>query len=99
MVGLDNVPQAAWPSFDLTTVQQNVEQMVDATRTLLFELSVELMGGRPGSLGAGCAAMRASAVLAWVAAFKLAVVANHPQKMVVRGRGNVNLEESTTYCF
>ncbi len=37
MVGFDNVPQAAWPSFDLTTVQQNVEQMVDATRTLLFE--------------------------------------------------------------
>jgi DNA-binding LacI/PurR family transcriptional regulator len=31
------VPQAAWPSFDLTTVQQNVEQMVHATRTLLFE--------------------------------------------------------------
>jgi DNA-binding LacI/PurR family transcriptional regulator len=37
VVGFDNVPQAAWPSFDLTTVQQNVEQMVHATRTLLFE--------------------------------------------------------------
>lgn len=37
VVGFDNVPQAAWPSFDLTTVQQNVGQMVDATRTLLFE--------------------------------------------------------------
>lgn len=37
VVGFDNVPQAAWPSFDLTTVQQNVEQMVDATRTLLFQ--------------------------------------------------------------
>ncbi|MGO4610680.1 substrate-binding domain-containing protein, partial [Variovorax sp. 2RAF20] len=30
VVGFDNVPQAAWPSFDLTTVQQNVEQMVHA---------------------------------------------------------------------
>lgn len=37
VVGFDNVPQAAWPSFKLTTVQQDVEQMVDATRTLLFE--------------------------------------------------------------
>lgn len=37
VVGFDNVPQAAWPSFDLTTVQQNIEQMVDATRTLLFD--------------------------------------------------------------
>lgn len=37
VVGFDNVPQTAWPSFNLTTVQQNIEQMVDATRTLLFE--------------------------------------------------------------
>lgn len=37
VVGFDNVPQAAWPSFDLTTVQQDVDRMVDATRTLLFE--------------------------------------------------------------
>jgi DNA-binding LacI/PurR family transcriptional regulator len=37
VVGFDNVPQAAWPSFDLTTVQQDVEKMVDATRTLLFD--------------------------------------------------------------
>lgn len=37
VVGFDNVPQAAWPSFNLTTVQQDVDQMVDATRTLLFE--------------------------------------------------------------
>ncbi|MBS7778220.1 LacI family DNA-binding transcriptional regulator [Acidovorax sp. CCYZU-2555] len=37
VVGFDNVPQAAWPSFDLTTVQQDVDQMVDATRALLFE--------------------------------------------------------------
>ena len=37
VVGFDNVPQAAWPSFALTTVQQDVDRMVDATRTLLFE--------------------------------------------------------------
>jgi DNA-binding LacI/PurR family transcriptional regulator len=37
VVGFDNVPQAAWPSFDLTTVQQDVDRMVEATRTLLFE--------------------------------------------------------------
>ena len=37
VVGFDNVPQAAWPSFDLTTVQQDVDRMVEATRNLLFE--------------------------------------------------------------
>ena len=37
VVGFDNVPQAAWPSFNLTTVQQDVDRMVDATRSLLFE--------------------------------------------------------------
>lgn len=37
VVGFDNVPQAGWPSFRLTTVQQDVDRMVDATRRLLFE--------------------------------------------------------------
>jgi DNA-binding LacI/PurR family transcriptional regulator len=37
VVGFDNVPQAAWPSFNLTTVQQDVDRMVEATRNLLFE--------------------------------------------------------------
>ncbi|KQT13165.1 LacI family DNA-binding transcriptional regulator [Ramlibacter sp. Leaf400] len=37
VVGFDNVPQAAWPSFALTTVQQDVDSMVEATRSLLFE--------------------------------------------------------------
>ena len=37
VVGFDNVPQAAWPSFALTTVQQDVDRMVEATRDLLFE--------------------------------------------------------------
>jgi len=42
VVGFDNVPQAAWPSFHLTTVQQNIDEMVDATRNLLFDQ----MGGQ-----------------------------------------------------
>ncbi len=37
VVGFDNVPQAAWPSFGLTTVRQDIDSMVAATRTLLFE--------------------------------------------------------------
>jgi DNA-binding LacI/PurR family transcriptional regulator len=37
VVGFDNVPQAAWPSFALTTVQQDVDSMVEATRGLLFD--------------------------------------------------------------
>ncbi|OZI71454.1 LacI family DNA-binding transcriptional regulator [Bordetella genomosp. 12] len=37
IVGFDDVPQSAWPSFNLTTVRQDVEQMVDATRTILLE--------------------------------------------------------------
>lgn len=37
VVGFDNVPQAAWPSYHLTTVRQDVDQMVDATLALLFE--------------------------------------------------------------
>ncbi|WPB55460.1 LacI family DNA-binding transcriptional regulator [Xylophilus sp. GOD-11R] len=52
VVGFDNVPQAAWPSFDLTTVQQDVDRMVDATRTLLFER----LGGevQPRSVAVPC---------------------------------------------
>ncbi|OZI21411.1 LacI family transcriptional regulator [Bordetella genomosp. 9] len=37
VVGFDNVTQAGWPSFNLTTVQQNVDEMVEATRTILFD--------------------------------------------------------------
>lgn len=37
VVGFDNVPQAAWPSYDLTTVQQDVDRMVEATCDLLFD--------------------------------------------------------------
>lgn len=37
VVGFDDVPQAAWGAYRLTTVRQRVEPMVDATVTLLRE--------------------------------------------------------------
>lgn len=37
VVGFDDVPQAAWGSYRLTTVVQSVEDMVDATVDLLHE--------------------------------------------------------------
>src|SRR3546814_278260 len=37
VVGFDDVPQAAWGAYQLTTVCQHVEPMVDATVTLLRE--------------------------------------------------------------
>jgi DNA-binding LacI/PurR family transcriptional regulator len=37
VVGFDDIPQAAWPSFDLTTVAQDVDRMVEATRSLVME--------------------------------------------------------------
>jgi DNA-binding LacI/PurR family transcriptional regulator len=44
VVGFDNVPQAAWGSYQLTTVEQPVEQMIEATATLLGEM---LKGDQP----------------------------------------------------
>ncbi len=35
VVGFDNVPQAAWRSYSLTTVEQPVDPMIEATATLL----------------------------------------------------------------
>jgi len=35
VVGFDNVPQAAWPSYRLTTVEQPLGPMVEATVDLL----------------------------------------------------------------
>ncbi len=37
VAGFDNVPQAAWGSYQLTTVEQPVEPMIEATATLLRE--------------------------------------------------------------
>ncbi|MEX0730796.1 MAG: LacI family DNA-binding transcriptional regulator [Aquisalimonadaceae bacterium] len=36
VVGYDDVPQAAWPAYDLTTVEQAVEPMVDAAINILL---------------------------------------------------------------
>ena len=35
VVGFDNVPQATWGSYQLTTVEQPVDAMIDATVSLL----------------------------------------------------------------
>ena len=37
VVSFDNVPQAAWPAYELTTVLQSVDAMVNATTNLLFD--------------------------------------------------------------
>ena len=37
VVGFDDVPQAAWGAYQLTTIVQSVEAMVDATVELLQE--------------------------------------------------------------
>lgn len=38
IVGFDDLPMAAWPSYSLTTVRQPVNRMIDATMKLLAEL-------------------------------------------------------------
>jgi DNA-binding LacI/PurR family transcriptional regulator len=37
VVGFDDIPMAGWPSYRLTTIRQEVEQMIDATLDLLDE--------------------------------------------------------------
>lgn len=37
VVGFDNVPQAAWPAYAMTTIEQNAQLMVDATVTVLLK--------------------------------------------------------------
>lgn len=37
VVGYDDVPEAAWPSYNLTTVRQPTDQMVEATVRILLE--------------------------------------------------------------
>jgi DNA-binding LacI/PurR family transcriptional regulator len=37
VVSFDNVPQAAWPAYELTTVMQSVDAMVSATTNLLLD--------------------------------------------------------------
>ncbi len=38
VVGFDDVPIAAWPSFNLTTIRQDVDTMVDVTVTRLLDM-------------------------------------------------------------
>lgn len=53
VVGFDNVPQASWPSFRLTTVQQNIDEMISATKALLYE---QMQGEvRPHQVHVACA--------------------------------------------
>ena len=44
VVGFDDVPLAAWPSYNLTTVRQNVEQMVAQTVQMLITQITEGTG-------------------------------------------------------
>ena len=37
VVGFDDVPQAAWPSYDLTTIHQKIDTIIEATTGVLFE--------------------------------------------------------------
>jgi DNA-binding LacI/PurR family transcriptional regulator len=37
ILGFDDIPAAAWPSYDLTTIRQPVDRMIDATIDLLEE--------------------------------------------------------------
>ena len=48
VVGYDNVPMAAWKTYDLTTLHQPVDEMVDATVSMLIGLidRTELQAGR-----------------------------------------------------
>jgi DNA-binding LacI/PurR family transcriptional regulator len=37
VVGFDDIPQAAWPSFNLTTIRQPINQMVSAAVAMLVD--------------------------------------------------------------
>jgi DNA-binding LacI/PurR family transcriptional regulator len=37
VVGFDDVPQAAWPSYDLTTIHQTIDDIIEVTATVLLE--------------------------------------------------------------
>ena len=49
IVGYDDVPAAAWPSYDLTTVRQHTEQMIKATVDILLS-EIENQGAVPCQL-------------------------------------------------
>lgn len=37
VVGYDDVPEAGWPSYNLTTIEQSIDKMIDATVDILLE--------------------------------------------------------------
>ena len=41
IVGFDDIPAAAWPSYSLTTIRTPVNRMIDATIEILFGQSEE----------------------------------------------------------
>lgn len=62
VVGFDDVPQAAWGAYQLTTVRQQVEPMVDATVSLLREqMQAEL---RPRDIVVPCGLIERATVRA-----------------------------------
>lgn len=62
VVGFDDVPQASWGAYRLTTVVQSVEQMVDATVSLLHEQMQE--GARPRNVVVPCQVVERDSVRA-----------------------------------
>jgi len=42
IIGFDDIPMASWPAYDLTTIRQPVDQMVDATIKLICHEEDEL---------------------------------------------------------
>jgi DNA-binding LacI/PurR family transcriptional regulator len=65
VVGFDDVPQAAWGSYRLTTIVQSVEEMVTATVELLHEQMQE--GARPRNVVIPCRIVERDSVRAAVA--------------------------------
>lgn len=62
VVGFDDVPQAAWGAYQLTTIRQQVEPMVDATVALLREqMQAEL---RPRDIVVPCSLIERATVRA-----------------------------------
>ncbi len=53
MIGFDDVPMASWPAYDLTTVRQPLERMVDEAVNHLL-LRMEDPGIRPAQIRLEC---------------------------------------------
>lgn len=52
VVGFDDVPQAAWPSYDLTTYAQPLPEMIDAVlRLLTSQIETRTRSGKPARQG------------------------------------------------